>query len=229
MSHRTGTDASTALCSCRLLPCLCKLTLDNVVVSLPALQPVATQLRELKLIGSCLRGSADDFLTKGWTALISLTLFSTQMENAMLTAALELPALEDVHICWFKGHRGGELQLHQLTGSCPQVSRLKFQLGKSLAQATDTSRQSCRLLNLSRLADLHLMSCPGIQARVDLDLPPSLTQLSYGGYKDGDSVDFFWVLQEVAKCIGQGAQLHKLICDGRRGAPAACAVGRRPR
>ena len=135
----------------------------------------------------------------------------------MLTSVLELPALEGVQICYFMGHRGGELQLDQLTGSCPHVSRLQFRLGESLAQATEASMQSCRLLSLNRLADLHLEGCPGLQANVnlDLDLPPSLTQLRFGNsWGSGSSlVDFFWALREAVKCVGRGAKLHKLICN----------------
>ena len=153
-------------------------------VFLPALQLVATQLHVLTVSRSRLHGSAAGFLTKGWTALTSLCLNHTQLEHATVTAALELPALADMMIGRFLMHRGGELQLDQLTGSCPQVSRLEFQLGASLARATETSRQSCRLLNLTRLADLHVMSCPGLQdlplsftQDLALDLPPSLSQL----------------------------------------------------
>ena len=191
-----------------------KLNLRTVAVSLPALLPVATRLHELILCGSRLEGSADGFLTKGWTALTSLSLTYTRMENATLTAALELPALKDVRIRWFTGHQGGELQLDQLTGSCPQVSRLEFQLGRDLAQAAEVSKQSCRLLNLKQLADLRVMGC-SLQANVDLDLPPSLTQLQFGGslMSDISSVDFFWALREAVKCVGRGAQLHRLICS----------------
>ena len=191
-----------------LLLHLRKLSLDTIAVSLPALQPVATGLRELSVSGSRLQGSADGFLTKGWTALTSLSLFNTRMDKAMLTAALKLPALEDVHICSFTGYRGGELQLDQLTGSCPQISRLAFRLSKR--EATEASR----LLNLKRLADLHIMSW-SFHANLDLDLPPSLTQLKFGGsWMDGSSsFDFFWALQEAVKCVGRGAQLHKLTCD----------------
>ena len=77
---------------------------------------------------------------------------------------------------------------------------------------------SWSLLKLSRLADLHIVSWP-LHATVDLDLPPSLTQLKLGNYRvvhpdDGGSksVDFFWALREAAKCIGHGAHLYKLSC-----------------
>ena len=180
-----------------------------------ALQPVATRLRELNVFNSYLQGSADGFLTKGWTALTSLCLNHTHLENATVPAALKLPALEDVTIRWFSGHRGGEMQLDQLISGCPQVSCLEFQLGTCLRQAYEASRPSYRLLNLSRLADLHIISSPGNQANVDLDLPPSLTQLKFGGYRGyraSTPVDFFWALQEAVVCIRRGAQLHKLIC-----------------
>ena len=221
-STQTGSNGRAALCFRSLLPNLRTLTLHGVYVSLPALQPVATRLHDLFLSSSRLYGSADGFLTKGWTALTSLCLNHTQLENATVTAALQLPALEDVMICRFTGHRGGELQLDQLTGSCPQVSRLEFQLGASLAQATETSRQSCRLLNLTRLADLHVTNCPDLQVLplsltqdLPLDLPSSLTQLKFGGSVIGGSysVNFFWALQVAVKCVRRGAQLHKLICN----------------
>ena len=212
-STHDGTDANAALCFCSLLSNLRKLTLAGVAVSLPALQPVATCLHELMLFGSRLQGSADGFLTKGWTAPTSLKLTYTHMEDAILTAALELPVLEDMHIYWFMGHRGGKLQLHQLTGGCPQVSRLEFELGNRVRQAPEASRQSCGLLNLKRLADLHIRGC-SLQANMDLDLPPSLTQLKFGGSYSGgsSSLDFFWALWEAAKCVGRGAQLHRLTC-----------------
>ena len=205
--HRTGTDTNAALCFRSLLSNLRKLTLDKVAVSLPALQPAATRLCELKVSRSRLQGSADSFLTKGWTTLTALSLTQSRMDKAMLTSALDLPALEDVHIWGFTGYRGGELQLDQLTGSCLQISRLEFQLGSRFQQATEASLQSCRLLNLKRLAELHVMSC-SLEAKVDLDLPPSLIRLELGG-----DVDFFWALQEAAKCAGRGAQLQSLICD----------------
>ena len=208
-----GLMPNAALCFCSLLANLRKLTLGRVTVSLPTLQPVATRLHELSVSGSRLQGSADGFLTKGWTALTSLDLTHSRMDKTMLTAALNLPALEDVHICSFRGYRGGELQLDQLTaGSCPQVSRLVFKLVESSAQVSEASRQSCRLLNLKRLAELHIISWP-LQAKLDLDLPPSLTQLILGGAMSGggSSVDFLWALQEAVKCVGRGAQLHKLV------------------
>ena len=191
-----------------------KLTLDRVNFALPALQLVATRLHELKVYGCHLQGSADGFLTKGWTALTSLSLTQSRMDEIILTAGLALPALEDVRIRRFMGHQGGELQLDQLTGSCSKVSRLEFQLGNCFRQATETSKQRCRLLNLSRLADLQLMSWP-LHSIMDLDLPPSLTQLRFGGPGIGGSksVDLFWVLLEAVKCVRRGAQLHKLICD----------------
>ena len=210
IAHRSGTDATAALCSRRLLSNLRVLTLSRVKVPLPALQPVAGRLRELEVSGSRLQGSADGFLTMGWTALTSLTLISTHMEDASLTTALELPALKDVCIVGFDGHLGG-LQLDQLTGSCPQISRLEFQLSNCVHQATKANRQSCGLLNLECLTDLHITWSP-LLANVDLDLPPSLTQLTFEGYL-GKSVDFFWALREAVKCVGRGAQLHRLICE----------------
>ena len=202
----------------RMLSNLRKLTLDSVVVSLPALQPAATRLQGLELLYSRLQGSADSFLTNGWTALTSLALTHIRMDNATLTAALELPALEHVCLGWVTGHRGRELLVDQLTGgSCPQVSRLEFQLREDLTQASEAGRQqSYRLGNLTRLAELHVSDWSH-QAHVDLDLdlPPSLTQLKFSGLKGGGSraVDFFWALREAARCAGRGAHLHRLICE----------------
>ena len=63
LHHAGWTGANAAVRFCSLLSNLRELTLDNVNVSLPALQPVATRLRELDIYGSCLKGSADGFLT----------------------------------------------------------------------------------------------------------------------------------------------------------------------
>ena len=180
---------------------------------LPALQPVATRLRELHVSDSCLQGSADGFLTKGWNALTSLTLTSTLLEDAKLTAALQLPVVEEMQIrsfSWRAGMQGWsqfefhQLQLHQLTHSCTQVSRLVFLL--DTWRSTEPSQQRFSLQNLNRLADLHAFNSSK-DADVDLDLPPSLTQLHVQG-----STSFFWALHEAVKCVRRGAQLHKLIC-----------------
>ena len=116
-STHVGTDGNAAMCFCSLLSNLRKLTLRGVAVFLPALQPVATRLHELVLSGSRLQGSADSFLTKDWTALTTLCFVSTRMESAVFTAALQLPALEELDIQDFR-HKGGVLQLDQLTSSC---------------------------------------------------------------------------------------------------------------
>ena len=198
------------MCFRSLLSNLRKLTLTSVFFFLPTLKPVATRLLQLTLDFSRLQGSASGFLTQGWTALTSLSLTHTRLENATLTDALKLPALEDASIYCFRGQQNEELRLDQLTGSCLQVSRLVFNL--SMAQATETSRHSCRPLNLSRLADLHIMEIEG-QANIDLDLPPSLIQLRFRGKFRDKCVDFFWALREAAKCAGRGAHLRKLICE----------------
>ena len=136
ITHRKGNDDSATLCFRSLLSNLRKLTLHNAVVPLPALQPVATRLHNLQLKSSRLEGSSDGFLTSGWTALTSLHLQETRMENATLTAALKIPALERLCVCGFFWRQGGELQLDQLTGCCPRVSRLVFKPGRSLVQAS---------------------------------------------------------------------------------------------
>ena len=97
-STREETDANAAVRVCSLLTNLRKLTLDDVAVSLPALQPIATRLHELRMIGSRLQDSADGFLTRGWTALTTLCLTHTLVENATMAAQLELPALEELDI-----------------------------------------------------------------------------------------------------------------------------------
>ena len=199
------------MCSCSLLSNLRELTLQNVTVSLPALQPVATRLRELDLFESCLQGSADGFLTRGWTALIALSLRTAQMEDATLTAALELPALEKLDITGFR-HQGGVLQLDQLTGSCPNITGLRLQLDSNSGRATQGSGPCCTLLQLGRLADLHIKT-EAIHPNVDLELPSSLTVFMVEGPEARNGlVDFSWVLKEAISCIRRGAQLRRLLC-----------------
>ena len=110
-STHDGTNGNAALCSRSLLANLRKLTLISVAIPLPALQPVAMRLRELDVNASRLQGSADGFLTQGWTALTSLSLIDTRLENASWTAALDLPALEHMWLCRFMDHQGWELQV----------------------------------------------------------------------------------------------------------------------
>ena len=119
------------MCFRSLLSNLRELTLVGVAVSLPALQPVATRLRELALIGSRLQGSADGFLTRGWTtALTMLSLCEAQVETATLAAAFELPALVNLDITAFR-RPGGVSQLDQFTSSCSNIRALKVQLDRS--------------------------------------------------------------------------------------------------
>jgi hypothetical protein len=119
-----------------------------------------------------------------------------------------------VTIVCFTGYQGGALHLDQLTGSCPQVSRLAFHLGNGWREATEASRQRYSLSNLKRLTDLQVMSW-SLQTNVDLDLPHSLTQLRFQGYQSGggNCFDFSWALREAVKSVGRGAQLHRLICS----------------
>ena len=89
-----------------------------------------------------------------------------------------------------------------------------FESSRRWWQATEASRQRCRLSNLSRLVDLHILSWFG-QTLVDLDLPPSLTQLNFQAPYPGSGAtfDIFGALLEAVKCIKREAQLHKLICE----------------
>ena len=150
---RQCADAAVYLCS--LLSNLRRLRLFNVPVSLPALQPVATRLRELDLKDSRLQDSADGFLTRGWTVLTALSLENARVETATMTAALQLPALEDLDIIGFR-HQDGVLQLDQLTGSCTNIRGLKLQLDSDLARGRDGRGPCCSLLRLGRLADLYI-------------------------------------------------------------------------
>ena len=212
---RDGTGANVAIVRFRsLLTNLRKLTLNRVVISLPALQPVSTRLRELHLQNSCLQGSTDGFLTKGWTALTSLSLTHSRVEAASLTGPLNLPALEDMKTIWFR-HQGGALQLDQLTGSCPQLKRLSLELGVDSAQGGGGRGPCCSFRKLRRLEDLFMSVKEKLyDASLDLDLPASLTQFEVAGVGEGDdwSVDLFWALSEAAKCIRRGAQLRIVEC-----------------
>lgn len=174
---------------------------------------MATRLQALALWHSRLQGSAEGFLTCGWTALTSLSLTGSRMEHDVLLPALQLPALENVSIDDF-GHRGGMLQLEQLTGSCPQVSRLRLQLEGNVAPASEGRGQRSGLHKLGRLAELHIANCShrGIQ---DWDLPASLTRLTVEGCCGFGGVlrlDLFWVVHGAAACISRGAQLRTLVC-----------------
>ena len=215
IAHRTGTNGTATLCFRSLLSNLCKLTLHGVAVSMPALQPVATRLRELNLDFSRLQGSADGFLTRGWTALTTLSLAYTSVEAATMTAALELPALEEMDIVEFK-HQGGLLQLDQLTGGCPKIRGLRLQLDINMARGIDSTGPCCSLLNLGQLADLYIcMSEPPLHANLELALPASLTHFEVDECNtDSCVVDFFWALSVAAKCLCRGAQLRKVTCRG---------------
>ena len=208
--HAGGTGANAAVRFRSLLTNLRELTLDNVAISLPALQPVAPQLRELDIFGSCLQGSAAGFLTEGWTALTSLRLTHTHMESATLTAALELPALEELDITGFE-HQGGVLQLDQLTGSCPNIRGLVFEFSSSMARGRE-GRGPCSLLKLGQLADLCILTeFDPVPADLDFDLPASLAEFTLEAV--GNHVaDLFWVLREAVRCIRGGAQLRTLSC-----------------
>ena len=190
-----------------------KLTLKSVIFCLPALQPIATRLLELDVFGSRLQGSSDGFLTRGWTALTSLSLRFARVESATMTAALELPALEEIDIRAFS-HQGGVLHLDQLTGSCPNIRGLSFQLCGALARGKEGGGPCCNLLNLGQLASIVMeLEEDPLHANLDFDLPASLTQFVVEGGHYGHSIaDFFWWLREAVKYIRRGAQLHTLSC-----------------
>ena len=189
-----------------------KLTLQNVAVSLPALQPVATRLHELHMPASCLQGCSEGFLTRGWTALTTLSLARASADNANLTATLNLPALDEVNILNFR-HQGGSLQLDQLTGGCPQIRRLRFQLDSDLVQGREVSGPSCSLQKLGRLANLYMRTGEELlPPSLDLDLPASLSTFMVESDEDSEDVDLFWVLRQAAKCIRRGAHLRRLTC-----------------
>ena len=213
VSIQDGTDDDAALRFCSLLSKLRELSLSRVAVPMPTLQPVATRLRELSLTSSCLQGSADGFLTRGWTALTTLCLAWAHAETATMTAALELPALKELIITGFR-HQGGVLHLDQLTGSCPNIRRLRFQLDSDLARGREGSGPCCSLLKLGRLTDLYICAEEEpSHANLDLDLPVSLTDLEVDGAGTGDHlVDVFWPLSEAAKCIRRGGNLRKVTC-----------------
>ena len=101
------------------------------------------------------------------------------------------------------------LQLSQLSGSCLQISRLEMQC--SLARPSEAIEQHSGLLNMTRLADLHIIdSSP--RADMDLGLPASLTRLQLQGNQLNGHfcMDFLWVLLQAVNCIRRGAQLHML-------------------
>ena len=216
--HAGWTGANAALCFCSLLSNLRELTLCNVAVSLPALQPVATQLCELDIFGSCLQGSSDGFLTEGWTALTSLRLTQTHMENAALTAVLELPALEEVDITGFSfqggsDDQGGVLQLDQLTGSCPNIRGLRFEFSTDMAWGREGRGPCCSFLKLGRLANLCIYTeFEPVPADVDIDLPASLADFMVEASCD-HAADLFWALREAMRCIRGGALLRTLLCS----------------
>ena len=121
-----GACADADLCCRSLLSELRELSLWNLEFPLPALQPIATRLQALGLSACRLQGSADGFLIEGWTALTSLSLHDSTYAYDEMCSALQLPALEVASICEFS-HALGLLQLSQLSGSCLQISRLKFE------------------------------------------------------------------------------------------------------
>ena len=208
-----GTDADAALCLRSLLSKLRELTLVRVLVYLPALQPVATRLRELSLDHSRLQGSADGFLTRGWTALTALSLEHARVKTVAMTAALKLPALEQMNLNGFR-HQGGVLQLDQLSGGCPHIRWLGFQLDDRMRQGREGSGPCRSLQSLGRLTDLcvwTMLEPP--HANADLDLPTGLTHLEFEHDSDSNiSIDLFWALNQAAKCIRRGAHLRELIC-----------------
>ena len=173
--------------------------MNHVSVSLTALQPVATRLHRLEVSDSRLGGSADGFLSTGWTALTSLSLHGSRFKDHML-AVVDLPALEVLDMASSK-HHGGALQPEQLC--CPQLRSLVFQLA--------SSGQGCSLLNLARLATLVVL-CRSRQVPTDLGLPASLRRLTVQRSTERDVLDLKWVLLGAVEGINSGAQLRSLTC-----------------
>lgn len=220
-----GTDDNGAVRFRSLLTNLRKLILRGVAVSLPALQPVATRLHQLDLTASRLHGSSDGFLTRGWTALTTLSLADARVETASMTAALELPALEELDTLDFR-HQGGVLQLDQLTGNCPNIRKLRLRVDNDLARGREGRAPCCSLMSLGRLADLYMEILTWgepINADLDFDLPASLMRFEVGGVFGGGWVfNFFWALREAMKCVRRGAQLRRVsyACIGADMQPA---------
>ena len=211
-THKVGPDLNAAICGRSLLSNLRKLSLDNVSLSLPALQPVATRLQSLDILDSFLCGSAAGFLSVGWTALTSLSITGSWVESDALTA-LNLPALESLAIVSFAF---GEyfnyplLQPSQLC--CPQLSSLLYDFDST--QEVD-GRRCCSLLHLPRLATLIMICDDDEAARMDVALPASLEHLTVQAASLGGAsqrVPLKWVLLEAVKCIGNGAHLRALTC-----------------
>ena len=183
------------------------LSLDTVSFSLSTLQPVASRLQTLEISHSRLRGSADGFLSAGWTALKDLSLRDSWLEDDVLTA-VNLPALEAVEIVNYE-HQGGTLRVDQLC--CLQLRFLAFQLDSSQAHASEGSGHFCSLVSLPRLARLVVLLVPH-QAIMDLSLPASLEVLTVQGSSGTDSVDLKWVLLEAVKGCRSGGHLRSLSC-----------------
>ena len=163
---------------------------------------------------SRLRGSADEFLSVGWTALTSLCLEGSQVMDNGLTA-LNLPALEVLGIRAFR-LRGELLRPDQL--HCPQLCSLAFQLDSSLAWSGNGSRQCCSLLSLARLTTLSINHSSPL-ATMDFSLPASLTRLIVQDSSINSIADLNWALLEAAKCIRGGAQLRSSTYDNLLSSP----------
>ena len=204
----SGCEFDSTRCWRSLLSNLRKLSLDNVAFPLPALQPIATRLRSLDISDSRLRGSADGFLSAGWTALDFLRLGLSWVEDDVLTA-VNLPALKTLDILSFE-HQGGTLELDQLC--CPQLRNLTFLLhSNGSVRVSEGGRQCCSLLNVPRLENLVLRHFPQAK-RTDLGLPASLQHWTVQDTSGGTGTDLAWVLLEAVKCIRSGAKLRSLTC-----------------
>ena len=219
-THRVGTAFNAADCGCSLLSMLRKLSLDNVSLSLPALQPVATRLQSLDILDSFLRGSAAGFLSVGWTALTSLSIKGSWVKSDALTA-LNLPALESLAIVSFAFGENFSyplLQPNQLC--CPQLRSLVYDFEST---QEEDGRRCCSLLHLPRLATLVMICDEEEAARMDVALPASLEHLTVQAASLGGAsqwhVPLKWVLLEAVKCIGNGAQLRALTCANSAPSP----------
>ena len=198
-TYRAGTVVNVGVCCRSLLSNLRVLSLESVAIHLPALRPIATRLQRLDITQSRLDGSADGFLSAGWTALTRLHLHGSQVVDDALTA-LSLPALKELSIIC-SHHKGLALQRDQLW--CPQLCSLAFQLD------IEGSEQRISLLRLALLvSQIIMVNCH--QDAMDLGLPASLTSLTVHEFTPHAHLDR--VLHEAVECIKGGAQLRSFMC-----------------
>ena len=89
-----------------------------------------------------------------------------------MTAALELPALEELDIKGFR-HQDGVLQLDQLTDSCSNIRGPRLQLDSDAARSTGGREICCNFMKLGRLAELHIYAKEELQSSLASTCPPA--------------------------------------------------------